>query len=248
MLKEFGMDAAFVTSGEVAVDSMRAALEERRSIEIIILDWKMPGMDGLETAKAIRELVGQDVLIIILSAYDWSSIEKEAAQYGINAFISKTLFKSKLYHTLMGAIKPNVSAPKAEDAERPFLDRRFILAEDNELNIEIASEILSLHDAEIIVTVNGKEAVDLFAGSPANTYDLILMDVQVPVCDGYEATRAIRALDRPDAATTPIIAMMANAFKEDEEKAYAVGMNGYLAKPLDIEKMCATLTAFLKDR
>lgn len=248
LLKEFGMDAEFVTSGETAVDSVRVALDEGKPIEIIILDWKMPGMDGLEAAKAIRELVGQDVSIIILSAYDWSPIEKEAAQYGINAFISKPLFKSKLYHTLMGAIKPNASAPKAEDTERPFLGRRFILAEDNELNIEIASEILSLHGAEIIVAVNGKEAVDLFASSPANTYDLILMDVQMPVCDGYEATKAIRALEHPDAATIPIIAMTANAFKEDEEKAYAVGMNGYLTKPIDIEEVCAMLTAFLKNR
>lgn len=244
LLREFGMEAESVTSGEAAVDKVRTALDEERPIDIIILDWKMPGMDGLETAKAIRGIVKNDVLIIILSAYDWSAIEEEAAQYGITAFISKPLFKSKLYRTLMDVVERRPQLREAPDAAQPFLGKRFLLAEDNELNIEIASEILSLYGAQVTVAVNGKEAVDRFADSPEYTYDLILMDVQMPICDGYEATRRIRALDRAD-ATIPIVAMTANAFKEDEEKAFAAGMDGYLAKPINVTVLHRTLNAFL---
>ena len=245
LLREFGMEAESVTSGEAAVDKVRAALDEERPLDIIILDWKMPGMDGLETAKAIRSIVKDDVLILILSAYDWSAIEEEAAQYGITAFISKPLFKSKLYRTLMDVVERRSHLQNASDTARPFLGRRFLLVEDNELNIEIASEILSFHGAEVSVAVNGKEAVELFADSPEHSYDLILMDVQMPICDGYEATRRIRVLDRADAATIPIIAMTANAFKEDEEKVFAAGMDGYLAKPINVTLLQRTLNAFL---
>lgn len=244
LLRELGMTADFAASGQEAVDKARDAFGGSEPLDVIILDWKMPGMDGLETARRIREIVNEDVPIIILSAYDWSAIEEDARRCGITAFISKPLFKSKLYHTLMSVVERQ-PAPKEERAERPFLGKRVLLAEDNALNAEIAVEILSLQGAEVDVAGNGEEAVALFENHAIGWYDLILMDVQMPVCDGYEATRRLRTLARRDAAEIPIIAMTANAFKEDEKKSLEAGMDGHLTKPIDVAQLSRTLQAFM---
>lgn len=235
LLKKMGIDSRWVQCGSEAVELLLKAHEEYEDYNVCLVDWKMPDMDGIEVTRRIRDRLGPETLIIIISAYDWSEIEQEARLAGADAFISKPLFESSLYHVLSTAV--HVEPIAEEELKNPqvsFAGKRFLLVEDNELNREIAVELLKSTDAKIDCAVNGKEAVERFAGSPTGYYSLILMDIQMPVMDGYEAAELIRSSDREDAKTVPILAMTANAFREDEEAALASGMNGHLAKPIDI--------------
>jgi CheY-like chemotaxis protein len=235
------MQAEYVLSGDAAVERLQKAKEEENEFAVVILDWKMPGKDGIETTREIRALVGEEVPIIILSAYDWSDIEQEALAAGVNAFIEKPLFKSRLTHVL----KEVLGAEQVEEkkAELKHLQKhncsgkRVLLVEDNEINIEVAQEILGIAGLEVETAGNGKEAVERVTEKPAGYYDLIFMDVQMPVMNGYQATEAIRAMEREDLKKIPIIAMTADAFAEDVKKAEEAGMNGHIAKPIEIGRL-----------
>ena len=244
LLKRIGISAQYVKSGQEAIRAVLEAREAGRDYDVCIIDWRMPGMDGVAVARSIREKLGRDTLIIILSAYDWSEIEQEARRAGVNAFIAKPLLETSLYNVLVSVLGMNPPSQKSEAPQKNFEGRRLLLVEDNELNMDIAVELLKMAGAEIDCAVNGREAVEQFAASPIGYYDAILMDVQMPVMDGYTATRSIRAGRHPDAETIPIIAMTANTFIEDIDAAYAAGMNGHIAKPVDIKTLYQTIEEF----
>lgn len=203
-------------------------------------------MDGIETARKLRKIYGSELPILLISAYDWSEIEKEAREAGISGFITKPLFKSTLYYGLRRFAGEEEALETAEQAAGPdFTGRRILLAEDNELNWEIAEELLSELGLKLDWAENGQICVDKFAAAPEGTYDAVLMDIRMPVMTGYEATRAIRALDRKDAAEIPIIAMSADAFSEDIQKCMACGMNAHIAKPIDMREVTRLLERYL---
>ena len=239
LMRDTGVDVSIRTDGASAVEAAVQASSSGAGFHVILLDWKMPGMDGVQTARAIRERVGHDVPILVLTSYDWSEIEEQARAAGINAFMPKPFFAS----TFWQAIKPLFTQEQSHEvqaeppAENVLAGRLFLVAEDNEMNAEILTDVLAMEDARCEVAVNGKEAVEMFERSEPGRYDMILMDVQMPVMNGYEATRAIRAGSHPEAATIPIVAMTANTFAEDVRNALASGMDAHLAKPIDLDAM-----------
>ena len=232
-LKALGANAEWVDSGKDAVEKVINAHDEKTDFDIVILDWMMPDQDGIETVKKIRASINGDIPILIVSAYDWSEIENEAE--GVNGFLSKPLFRSTLYRAL------NKYVLKTNDEDYldkktnyyDFKNKNILLVEDNELNRDIAVELLSITKANIECASNGKECVEMFKSSKEDYYDLMLMDIQMPVMDGYEATKIIRKLKRNDSLTVPILAMTADVFSEDIHAAKAAGMNGHLSKPLN---------------
>lgn len=250
MLDEIGMRSEGCASGQDAVAAVQRALNTALPFYAAILDWKMPGMDGLDTARAIKRLVGDTLPIIILSAYDWSDIELEARAAGVDAFLSKPVFKSGLIRTFKSLKNeapedPSQTSPLEPLLQNDFSGHRVLLVEDNELNREIAREVLEMAGLTVEEAENGQIAVDLFSASEAGYYSLILMDIQMPVMNGYDAAAAIRALKRPDALRIPILAMTANAFVEDIQAAKAAGMNEHLAKPIDFDALGSVLKKYL---
>ena len=238
ILNELGMQCSWVLSGREAVDRVAAAHEAAEDFFAVILDWIMPDIDGLETLKRIRKRVGMNMPIIIISAYDFSEIEDKFRLAGADAFITKPLFKSKMVHTFHKFCRIDRSDARSALRERSdaALDgKKLLLAEDNELNREIAVELLETHGLLIDTAENGSIAVNKFEASAPGEYAGILMDIQMPVMDGYRATKMIRSLEREDARTIPILALTANAFASDIGKAHSVGMNDHIAKPIDIE-------------
>jgi CheY-like chemotaxis protein len=193
--------------------------------------------------------VGDDVPIIVLSAYDWADIEQEALLAGVNAFVEKPLFKSRLTHVLKEVLGMENRRPGCNEVDalkkRDYTGKRLLLVEDNELNVEVACEILELAGLSVDTAGNGREAVDKVLASPAGYYSLIFMDVHMPVMDGYEATELIRGSDRQDLKEIPIVAMTADAFAEDVKKAMEAGMNGHIAKPIDMAKLDQVLGKWL---
>ena len=250
ILDRMGVRAEWVLSGKEAVERAIAAHEGGTDYDVVFMDWKMPNMDGIEATRRIRRYVGSDALIIIISAYDWTEIEEEARAAGADAFITKPMFQSTLYNALLSCSRRTpVSSQREKEKETPpdLSGKRLLLAEDNELNREIATEFLKTTGAAIDAAVNGEEAVRLFARSAPHTYAAVFMDVQMPVMDGHQATRAIRALPRPDAGVVPIIAMTANAFAEDIAAALEAGMNRHLGKPIDVGLLLRTLRELIAD-
>lgn len=250
MLDEIGMRSEGCTSGQDAVGAVERAMHTARPFYAAILDWKMPGMDGLETARAIKRLVGDTLPIIILSAYDWSDIELEARAAGVDAFLSKPVFKSGLIRTFKSLRNQapedsSQASPLESFAQHDFSGRRVLLVEDNDLNREIAREVLEISGLTVEEAENGQIAVDKFSASEEDYYSMILMDIQMPVMNGYDAAAAIRGLKRADARRVPILAMTANAFVEDIQAAKAVGMNEHLAKPIDFDALSAVLKKYL---
>ena len=243
MLVRVGMRSEWTLSGREAVLRARQSMELGDAFHAYIIDWRLPDMNGIEVTRQIRSL-GDDTPIIILTAYDWSDIEAEAKAAGVTAFCAKPLFMSDIRETLMTAIGQSQSEP--EDSVLPaagsdFRGRCILLVEDNELNREIAVEILNEYGFLVDTAENGAEAVGKIKNSPPGNYDLVLMDVQMPVMNGYEATKQIRALDNPALAGITILAMTANAFDEDRKKALECGMDGFLSKPIVIEELISTL-------
>lgn len=240
ILKDIGIESEWVLSGEEAVERVLKAKREGKGFFAVLLDWQMPNMDGVETARRIHQEIGPEIPIVILSAYDWSNVEAEARQAGIAGFISKPLFKSRLVYLFKKIAgtegKKELLENKGYEG-RNFEGKRILLAEDNELNREIAEEIIGSTGVLIESVEDGQQAVEAFKSKEAWYYDLIFMDVQMPVMNGYEATREIRKLDREDAARIPIIAMTANAFTEDMVASRKAGMNEHIAKPLDMEQL-----------
>ena len=243
MLVRVGMRSEWTLSGKEAVLRARQSMELGDAFHAYIIDWRLPDMNGIEVTRQIRSL-GDDTPIIILTAYDWSDIEAEARAAGVTAFCAKPLFMSDIRETLMTAIGQSQSEP--EDSVLPaagsdFRGRCILLVEDNELNREIAVEILNEYGFLVDTAKNGAEAVEKVKNSEPGNYDLVLMDVQMPVMNGYEATKQIRALDNPALAGITILAMTANAFDEDRKKALECGMDGFLSKPIVIEELISTL-------
>ena len=246
MLAQIGMRAEWTTSGKEAVYRAKSAYNDGDSYHTYIIDWQMPEMSGLETCRRIREAIGREVPIIILTAYDWTDIEEEAKQAGVTAFCAKPLFMSDLKSALLAAnhlIEKENESASWTDAD--FSGKRILLVEDNELNREIAEAILTETGFEVESAPDGTDAVDMVRQAQEHYYDAILMDVQMPVMDGYEATRTIRALPRQDVKTLPIIAMTANAMEEDKENALKNGMNAHVAKPIDIDLFLKILGKYL---
>ena len=247
-LEDIGIDGEWVLTGTEAVERCRARHKNNSDYFAVILDWKMPGMDGIETARNIRACVGEDVTIIILTAFEFSEIEEEARSAGVNAFIAKPLFRSRLTATLRqfvsGKKEKNARNCLEDFANADYSGKRILLVEDHELNREIAIEIMGMTGAEIDVAENGKIAVDKIADAPENWYDLVFMDIQMPIMNGYEATAAIRSLSGAR-GHVPIIAMTANAFAEDVQLAKNTGMNEHMAKPLDMHKLNEILKTWL---
>ncbi len=246
MLKQIGLRSEWTTSGREAVYRAKSAYNEGDSYHTYIVDWQMPEMSGIETCRRIRAAIGHEAPIIILTAYDWTDIEEEARQAGVTAFCAKPLFMSDLKSALLAA---NHLVEKEDDApswtETHFANKRILLVEDNELNREIAEDILSETGFTVESAPDGTDAVDMVRRSQEYYYDAVLMDVQMPVMDGYEATRTIRGLPREDVKTLPIIAMTANAMEEDKETALKNGMNAHIAKPLDISLFLKVLGKYL---
>ncbi len=248
MLKSIGLRSEWTTSGREAVYRAKSAYEEGDPYHTYIIDWQMPETSGIETVRRIRSVVGQDAPIIILTAYDWSDIEEEAKAAGVTAFCAKPLFMSDLKSALLAA--NHVGDAEQTDGDSvwtrtDYSGKRLLLVEDNELNREIAEVILEEAGFEIESAPDGTDAVAMIDRSTEGYYDAVLMDVQMPVMNGYEATKEIRAMRRKDTKNLPIIAMTANAMEEDKEAALKSGMNAHIAKPLDIELLMNVLSQFL---
>ncbi|MCM1171484.1 MAG: response regulator [Clostridium sp.] len=246
MLKQIGLRSEWTTSGKEAVYRAKNAHNEGDSYHTFIIDWQMPGLSGVETARQIREAVGDEAPIIILTAYDWSDIEDEARAAGVTAFCAKPMFMSDLRTVLLAAnnlLEKKVEMPEWTLAD--FSGKRVLLVEDIELNREIAQAILEETGFVVDSAPDGTDAVAIMEKAEENYYDVILMDVQMPIMNGYEATRTIRRLPREDVKTLPIIAMTANALEEDKEAALMNGMNAHIAKPIDMKIFISVLKKFI---
>ena len=246
MLTQIGLRAEWTTSGKEAVSRAKSAHSQGDSYHTYIIDWQMPELSGLETCRQIRAAIGHEASIIILTAYDWTDIEEEARASGVTAFCAKPLFMSDLKSALLAAnhlIEREEEGPAWTQTD--FSGKRLLLVEDNELNREIAQAILEETGFTVETAPDGTDAVDMVRRSEEGYYDAVLMDVQMPVMDGYEATRAIRALPRRDVGDLPIIAMTANAMEEDKENALKSGMNAHVAKPIDIDLFLKILGKYL---
>lgn len=251
VLEEIGMRGEYVLSGKEAVERVSQAYGQDDDFFAVILDWKMPDMDGIETAREIRRAVGPDIPIIILSAYDWASVEEEARLAGVDGFISKPLFKSRLvylFKKIAGEESRKENSQSVEITEEWFEGKRVLLVEDNDLNREIAEEIIGSVGVKVESAVNGKEALEVFTERGEGYYDLIFMDIQMPVMNGYDAARAIRHVKRKDAVNIPIIAMTANAFAEDVLTSRRAGMNEHISKPLDIRQLMDCMNRWMRKR
>lgn len=244
-LKEIGINPECAFGGREAVEMVKKRHERGDDYQLALIDWKMPEMDGLETTKEIRKHLGDEVPILIISAYDWSDIKDEAIKAGAHGFISKPLFKSNLYLGLCRFVEGRDGmADEGEKKVKDFTGKRILIAEDNDLNWEIANELLSAAGFKLERAENGKICVEKFEASKEGEYDVILMDIRMPVMNGYDAASAIRALDRSD-AKLPIIAMTADAFSEDIQHSLDCGMNAHISKPIDVNKVINELTKYL---
>lgn len=246
-LMELGIQAEWVQDGQSAVQMSVRRHEQGQDYHMVLLDWEMPGMNGLETARELRRHLGEDVPILLISAYDWSEIEEEARLAGITGFISKPLFKSTLFYELKRFVEEDAEPGglQEEPAVPDWKGKRILLAEDNELNWEVASTLLQEYGFDLDWAENGQVCVDMFREASVRYYDVVLMDIRMPVMNGYEAARSIRAMDRPD-ADIPIIAMTADAFSEDIQKCLDSGMNAHIAKPLDMKEVLRMLQKYLR--
>ena len=245
MLVQVGMRSEWTLSGKEAVLRARQSLEMNDAFHAYIIDWRLPDMNGIEVTRQIRSL-GDNTPIIILTAYDWNDIEAEARAAGVTAFCSKPMFMSDLRESLLTAlghqsVKKEVVQPVVGDETDLYKGRNMLLVEDNELNREIAMEIFGEYGFHIDIAENGAEALDKVAASRPGDYDLVLMDIQMPIMDGYEATWRIRALDDPELSAIPILAMTANAFDEDRKTAAECGMNGFISKPINMDEVIQAL-------
>ena len=245
-LREMGIQAEWVDSGRKAVDQVRVLWDRGRYYDLILIDWKMPEMDGLETARRIRAIVGPEVTIIIMTAYDWTAIEHEAKLAGVNLLMSKPMFKSSLISAFSKALgeKEEHTQP-VQEPDYDFTGRRVLLAEDNAINTEVAVLLLESKGFQVDTAENGLRALEMFSKTEQGYYSAILMDIRMPLMDGLTAAANIRHLSNADARTIPIIAMTANAFDDDIEKSRASGMNAHLAKPVDPALLYQTLYDFI---
>ena len=245
VLGEVGIAADTCAGGKEAVELIRTRHARRNDYNLILVDWLMPELDGIEVTRQIREILGNDTTVIVLTAYDWYEVEEEALKAGVDTFMAKPLASSNALYEFKQAFNRKRQAlpeKKVVDLE----GRKILVAEDMPVNAEIMMMILEMRGMISDHAENGKIAVEKFAASPLGFYDAILMDIRMPVMDGLEATAAIRALDHPDAKTVPIIAMTANAFDEDVQRSLQAGMNAHLSKPVEPEHLFQTLAEFIE--
>ncbi len=251
-LLEMGISPECVTSGQEAVEKSVERHNQGNDYPVIIVDWQMPGMNGIETIRQIRAKVGPEVSIIVISAYEWQEIELLAKEAGADGFISKPFFPSNVYEnmTRILGLHTDVKTEEELDTWKPNIaGMNVLVAEDNDLNWEIAEEILKLYSVTAVRAENGKKCLDMLKTSKVGEFDLVLMDIKMPLLDGYETTLQIRKEEREDIKNIPIIAMTADAFSEDVQKCKDVGMNGHIAKPLNISNLVSVMEAeFQKNR
>ncbi len=246
MLQQIGLRAEWTLSGKEAVLRTRQAVSRNDNYSVYIIDWLLPDMNGIEVARRIRKEIGDEVPIIVLTAYDWSDIEEEALEAGVTAFCSKPLFASELRTCLRSVVCPNQNKSTESKPQTVNHTGRILLVEDNELNQEIAEAILLEAGFTVEIAENGQIAVDMLKHSEPGYYRLVLMDIQMPVLNGFKAAKAIRQLENRQLANIPILAMTANAFEEDKQEALRCGMNGHIAKPIDMDMLFETLDKVLE--
>ena len=235
MLREIEMRADWSTSGKEAVIRAQEAFEENDAFKAYIIDWLMPDMNGIETVRRIRAVIGDETPIIILTAYDWSDIEQEAKEAGVTAFVEKPIFMSELRRVLTKPMEIKEETSQQTERENRYSGKKVLLVEDNELNREIATALLEEIGIIVDSVEDGTDAVERMNEVEDDMYDLIFMDIQMPKMNGYMTTREIRTLKNNKKANIPIVAMTANAFEEDKKKAFKAGMNAHVAKPIDIK-------------
>ena len=245
-LNSMGVHAEWTQSGEAAIELLIEHNSNRDDYQIVLSDWKLPGMNGVQVAKEIRHRLGNDMPVILISAYGWSEFEQEAREAGISGFISKPLFKSTLFHGLRQYMDMEIKKDEDRNTDMHLSGYRILLAEDNELNAEIARELLTDIGMEVAWAEDGRSCLKMFEKSPAGYYDAILMDLRMPHMTGYEAAQAIRTSKHAAAVSIPIIAMTADAFSEDIQKCLRCGMNAHIAKPIDIQVLTRLLKRYLE--
>ncbi len=241
VLDEAGIKAETCYDGQTALQMLEVQHAKHEPYSLVLLDWKMPGMDGLEVAKAIRNQYDKETTVIILTSFNWDEILDEAMHIGVDGFLAKPLFASNVLDEFERIARKNNMSLYMEKKRAELKGRRILMAEDVFINAEIMKQIIQAREAEIDHAENGRIVLEMFEKSPVGRYDAILMDIRMPEMDGLEATAAIRALDRPDAKMIPIIAMTANAFDEDVQRSLQVGMNAHLSKPVEPERLYQTL-------
>ncbi|MBQ6296136.1 MAG: response regulator [Selenomonadaceae bacterium] len=247
VLEKSGIAAETVLSGKEAIERVKLRHARREPYNLIIVDWKMPEMDGVEVAKRIREIIGNETAIIILTAYNWDDVAEEALAAGVDSFIAKPLFSGALLEEFKNALRKKNLSVVATKTKADLTGRKILLAEDMPVNAEIMMMVLQMREIEVDLAENGKIALEKFQNSPENYYDAILMDMRMPEMDGLEATQRIRALNRPDAKKIPIIALTANAFDEDVQRSLQAGLNAHLSKPVEPDVLFETLENMIKD-
>ncbi len=246
VLEKAGIASDLASSGKQAVDMVKLRHARMTPYNLILVDWKMPEMDGVETTRRIRAEIGDESAIIILTAYRWDDVLEEALEAGVDSFLSKPLFAAAILDEFKSALKRKDISVKKEQGKADLAGRHILLAEDIDVNAEIIQMILQMRDIAADRAENGKKAVELFGSHPEGFYDAILMDMRMPEMDGLEATRAIRAMDRTDAKDIPIIALTANAFDEDVQRSMQAGLNAHLSKPIQPELLFETLENLIK--
>ena len=240
-LTALGTNPQIAESAETAITKLLAKQKAGESFNVIILDWKMPGVNGIELTKKIRQIAGNDISILLVSAYDWTQIEEAAKDAGVNGFISKPLFRSSLFRKISDVLGLEENAALQEENNSDLKDMKILVAEDMDVNWEVISTLLDMYGIKCKRAENGKVAVDMLKHIQPAEYDLVFMDIQMPVMNGLEATRQIRKLENPYAAGIPIIAMTADAFSENVAECLEAGMNGHIAKPIDINNVIKEL-------
>ena len=241
LLDKLKISSKWTVSGRDAVEMAKEAHENARDFDLCLIDWKMPDMDGIEVTRCIHEYINADIPVVLISAYDITEVEKEARMAGVKGFLPKPLYRSSVYMTIKKALNGNVADQDSGEFQDSLKGMRLLVAEDNELNQEIIVELLKMNGAQVDCVCDGQKALEKFLSSSAGYYDAILMDVQMPVMDGYEATSSIRMSDHPMADYIPIIATTANAFSDDIAAVRACGMDAHVSKPLDINQLCRVL-------
>ena len=246
VLGKAGIDAETAASGGEAVELVRLRHARRKPYNLILVDWQMPEMDGVETTRRIREIVGNESAIIILTAYRWDDVLEEALEAGVDSFLSKPLFAAAVIEEFRSAMNRKGVREKQTQTKADLNGRHILLAEDVQINAEIMQMVLQTRGMQVDLAVNGRVAVEKVKDHPAGYYDAILMDMRMPEMDGLEATRRIRAMDREDAKTIPIIALTANAFDEDVQRSMQAGLNAHLSKPVQPEVLYETLESLIR--
>ena len=243
VLGQVGVDCEIALSGAEAVEMVRVRHARREPYNLILVDWKMPDMDGVETTRRIRSVIGDDAAIIILTSYNWYDIADEASRAGVDSFVPKPLFGATVMDEFRNAFKKKRMGMKY--IKKDLRGRRVLLAEDVVINAEIMVMVLQMREIQAEVAENGRIAVEMFAGHGPGYYDAILMDMRMPEMDGLEATAVIRGMDREDSKTIPIIALTANAFDEDVQRSLQAGLNAHLTKPVEPDALFATLESLI---